>query len=380
MKSIYLTKLGLLILAVMLCLGSCEESEVVPGNPNPPPPSPPAGPTTADEITEDLLFDNIKILEGAIPTPSNTVFDFKIDTDTIFWVPGIDKSIRLLKPENFGSRSGTFYAQVEGSDQYIEADFNQDMETDTIVFLNFEFDVTSWDLPLSFNLKIVPRDESGNPVDEIDVPVDIEAPATSSGCIDLSGSLWEWIYTTTNGDYFLSPMAIVKQDGVTSACCDNLGATYLPCDSQDPNLTEMAFEITYTVATDYFELDDDGNVSGRMEEYSTNLDIINSDVCANQPALEERVVNNRFSGTYTQNNSCEFVIDDLSGESEQIYLNGVFLGEVPFPIYVGSGPLVNYTVLSNHFIKETRILEGGSLERVYERRDRTTFLSFKWFD
>ena len=367
--------LSYFIIGVFVSLSlSCDEETVEPNN-NPPPPPP--GPITANEITEDFLFDNIKILQGAIPTPSGGV-DLKIDTDTIFWVEGIVKPIKILKPLNLGSGVISFYAQVEGSDNYIEADLEQDQETDTVAFLNFEFDPSSWGLPLVFDLKIVPKDESGTPLDEFDLPVVIEE--ARSGCGNLDNTLWEWIYTTMDGDYSTGPMDIVQVAGTTGGCCDGNGNEYLPCTGSDPNFTEMDYEITNTVGLDYFKLFSGGDLGGQLQQVSVNLDRANSDVCANQASYTSDEILNTFTGTYNMINSCSFTINDLVGQSEPVYSNGVYLGDIQLPIYVGSGQFVEYEILSAHFIKEIRNVEGGQVERMYERRDFLSFLSDKWFD
>ena len=120
-----------------MIFAGCSE-DAAPGDPKPEP-----NPVSIDvnKIVKALKFRNSTVIPGNIPTIVKMA-DLKIDTDTIFWVEGIKNRIKILKPTGQPISSGSFHAQVVGADSYIEAEFEIEDETDTIVFMNVDFDLT----------------------------------------------------------------------------------------------------------------------------------------------------------------------------------------------------------------------------------------------
>ncbi|HKZ38907.1 MAG TPA: hypothetical protein VJ184_14695, partial [Chryseolinea sp.] len=138
-----------LITFLLMIFASCSE-DAAPGDPKPEP-----NPVSIDvsKIVKGLKFRNSTVIPGTIPTVVKKA-DLKIDTDTIFWVEGIKNRIKILKPAGQQISSGSFYAQVAGADSYIKAEFEIEDETDTIVFMNVDFDLTGLQPPFSFDIKI----------------------------------------------------------------------------------------------------------------------------------------------------------------------------------------------------------------------------------
>jgi len=391
MKPVKKTKKYVFILLIVgLLFGSCQKDDVL--DPNPVPNNPNTN-IDANKVTQSLKFRNGNIISGDIPKSANSknatvVADLKIDTDTIFWVEGVINRIKILKPESLTGLVGTFWAQVEGSDSYIEAEFEIEQENDTLVFLNFDFDVTEWEPPLSFNLKIVPKDDANDtPLDDFEIPVDIEEPIENlnNAGEDYWQGYWHWMETIIDGVHHTGPYENINQYATAGGCCDG-GNFYLPCSSGDPNYTEMGYTIDYFVNREFLYFSEVSDVRGLLRETSNNLDWENSNVCENEPAYKNRVVHNPYNGTFTEIDSNTRTISDLKGQEEEIFLENVSLGFVPLPIYASGGP---YKLLSKHYIKEVRNNldgPGGGVERLYYKRFVDPNLEFvetvytKWFD
>ncbi len=333
---------------------------------------------TANKLTESLIFDNKATFPGAMPNSiadgGSVLADLKIDTDTIFWIEGITKRVKIRKP--LGSFVATFSAQVPGSDFYLKGNFRQEEENDTVALLYFDFDPTGWELPLSFDLKIIPKDPAGTDMDTITVPVEIEE---GGNCHFEPGEdiLWEWISTTQNGDFYLAPMYPQITPGTVSGCCESGISYYSDCFGT-PSYREVDYEAVFMVKLEYLKFFPDGLFGGEMAQYTQNLNPGDTDFCGGTPAYNHSNTHNIFNGTYTFDpGNCSLTIHTLEGLTEPIYDSyGNYYGEAPLPVYVGVGPHVEYKFLSRHFMKETRNIEGTLLERVYEARAD----ELRWYD
>lgn len=380
----------MIILAVVFIFTSCQNDDNFVQAPN--------NPTTnvdANKITQSLKLRNGKIISGDIPKGANsknatTVADLKIDTDTIFWVEGVINRIKILKPENLNLLSESFFAKVEGSDSYLEAEFEIEQENDSLVFLTFEFDPTGYELPLSFEITIVPKDKADNsPIDDFKLPVVIEEPieSSSNNGEDYWQGTWYWMETTIDGMVHTKPYDNINQSATAGLCCSGSNSFYFPCTSNDPNYTEMDYTIDYFVVREFLHFSEISDVRGELREMSNNLDWENSNICDNEPAYIGRTVHNPFTGTFTEIDSHTRTLSNIKGQEEEIFLENISLGFVPFPIYAGSGPFVQYELLSKHYIKEIRNNPeggpGGGVERLYYKRfvdENLEFLDTIWFD
>lgn len=344
----------------------------------------------ANKITQSLKFRNGQVIKGSLPTTKggkSTMVDFKIDTDTIFWVEGITNRIKIRKPDAPIILVGTFWAQVEGSDSYVKAEFEKEQENDTILILNFDFDITEWEPPFSFNMKFVLADDTGTkPITTVGIPVEIEKPFDGGQCIIVDQSHWDWIYTTLNGEYLTGPMHYATIDGTIEGCCTN-GVSYSggACFSSNPDRKILDYKTAYVVSRDFFKFQAYGPfISGSMQELANNFDPVNTDFCGESVSYTDSNKGNIYAAEVDQSN-CSFTLENMSGREEEIIepITGASLGFLPLPIYMGSGPSVEYKFISPHFIKEVRNnLEGGpegAVERVYERRNADLFNGAWWY-
>ena len=354
--------ISLITFVLMIFFGCSEDAE-----PDDPQPEPNPVSIDANEIVEALNFRNSTVIAGTLPATVKTA-DLKIDTDTIFWAEGITNRIRILKP--IGQHIGTFHAQVADADSYIEAEFEIEDETDTIVFMNVDLDLTGLEPPFFFNIRIVPLDDSGLPIDEFDLPVNVEA-LTDGDCDFAYGDIWEWIYTVGSNNFFTAPMLPATQDGTLIGCCSDTGNSYYEPSCANPANNfrkEVHYHNAFVVEREFLKFFESGLVAGELRQYTQNINPSKTDFCGGVAGYNQRNVYNAVGGTITVNQSnCTLIINEYEGLTE---------GGFPLPFYAGAGPDVEYKVLSRHFLREKRNGGEGSLERMYERR--TEF--FEWFD
>jgi len=363
-------KLNLLILLItilpMIFAGCSEEAD--PGDPKPEPN--PVGTVDVNKIAQGLKFRNGTVITGTLPANSAKLADLKIDTDTIFWVEGIKNRIKILKPAGQQIASGSFYAQVADAKSYITAEFEIEDETDTIVFMSFDFDPTGLQPPFSFDIKIVPLNESGSPIDEIILPVIIEAP-TDGDCNFPYEDIFEWISTEGFGDFYSAPMYPSITPGTVIGCCSDTGNSYYEASCANPNNNFkriVNYENIFMVRLEFLKFFKSGDVLGEFDQFTQNIRPSLTDFCGGNAGYSGGDVHNSMWGTFTLKQSdCSLVIDQLEGETD---------GGFPLPFYAGAGPSVEYKLISRHFLKETRNGEGGTMKRIYERRTS----SFQWHD
>jgi hypothetical protein len=329
---------------------------------------PPAGGLDLNELTNDLIIANATKMSGNLPVASN-LFDLKIDKDTIFLADGVKTRVRILYPPHVFTGS-TFYMQIVGADDYLEVQFEEEEKSDTIAAFYLEFDPEGWELPFSFNIKLVPTDEDGNSGEEITVPVGIEAPANGDCDFLAEDKVWEWIYTVQDGDFYLAPMFPQIVAGTVAGCCDSDNNSYYSDCTSTPSHAVVDYESFFMVRSEYLIFHDDGKVEGELIQQTRNIRPSKSDFCGGVAGYSEEYTANNYEGTFSLNTgNCTIEIATLEGETAPIYTSdGTYLGDLPLPIYAGTSPYAEYQIISRHFIREIRTVEGY-LERVYENTD-----------
>ena len=223
---------AVVLVCALLTFVACQNSvddDPNPGNNDPGNEDPigniPPGDNLPDpnKLTASISFLNGNLISGQIPSSTGSA-DFKIDTDTLFWVEGIKKRIRIRYPEVFSGAISSILIQVKNADKYFELPPDVTESTDTIAVFYFDFDPADWEPPLSFNLDIAVKDESGGVVDEFsELPVEIEKPG-DFGCTPV-GDRWDWLYTTMNGVLNRAEGYPQLTPGTVVGCCDE-GVSY----------------------------------------------------------------------------------------------------------------------------------------------------------
>ncbi|MGB5691770.1 MAG: hypothetical protein WBM43_04090 [Flavobacteriaceae bacterium] len=386
----------LLFLVISVLFVSCKKDDDMQEEPDSSdiPESPEVQSVDPDKATASLIFDNMKVVSGSPPESkfsskgtAISPIDLKIDSDTIFWTPGIVKRIKILKPENtilnFGVR-----VFVPGASSYIETTLREEEETDEIGILYFKFVSSNWVLPVTFPLTISPLDEEGNIVDRFEIPVKIEKPleegyGSGSDCnLDLENTFWEWIsYNQENPPFFSAPMYPHIQPGTTFGCCiDGISSPGSVCTNTSDN-RPLDYEIIFMRPLIFMTFIDDSEVNIAGQVYSQNLDPSTSDYCSNTPGYSESNSVSGKRGDYIVNTDCSITLENLQDDGG----NGNLLDDPTR--YIGGGPFIKYTLISDHFMKQTITSSGNpdggrSLEgfgNMYERREDLSNGSL-WYD
>jgi hypothetical protein len=349
-----------------------------------------------NRATASLIFDDMKLVSGAPPESKSTsksaskeIIDLKIDSDTIFWTPGIIKRIKILKPAGTTLSHGV-WAHVPGASSYIETRLREEEETDEISILYFKFDTSNWVLPVTFPLTILPLDEDGNIVDRFEIPVTIEKPLEAGGggggeCdLDLENTFWEWIsYNQESPPFFTAPMYPHIQPGTTFGCCiDGINSPGSVCTNTSDN-KPLDYEIIFMRPLIFMTFIGDSEIHIAGQVYSRNLDPATSDYCSNTPGYSESNPVAGKRGDYVVNADCSITLENLVDDG-----GNANLLDDPTK-YIGGGPFITYTLISDHFMKQTITSSGNpdggrSMEgfgNMYERREDLSIDGGKiWYD
>jgi hypothetical protein len=373
---------AVVLVCAMLTFIACEENiedDVNPGNNNnntgnedPTGDDPPDNTLLdANELTGSIKFQNGNLITGQIPSSTGST-DFKIDSDTVFWVEGIKKRIRIRYPDMFSGTIASILVQVKNADSYFELEPDETESSDTIAVFYFDFDPADWEIPLSFDLDIAVKDETGEVVDNFpDHPVEIEKPGDFR-CSPV-GDRWDWLYTTIDGVLNRAEGYPQITPGTVKGCCDSGVSYYGNCigTSLEGSVDYEAFRMQ---AFEYVKFLAEGNLAGELHENIRNVDPIVSDFCSNSAGYKDRIIHNAFSGQYSFDQaSGKITLSDMAGQFEQVTI-GSAVYEVPLPLYFGN--FLNVKMISCHFLVDRSDVEGSIMERVFERRSE----AFQWYD
>lgn len=363
-------KLATLILSLFLIIAACNKDdtpEVDDPNTNPDNPDGIFEDPVVDEnetssvdanlVTQSMLLDNMQILAGEPPSDTSgkqMQVDLKIDSDTIFWTPGVEQRIKFLKPEGTEIKTALLY--VPDSDSYIQADFRTDEGSEEISILYFGFDPTSWELPITYQIEISVLDSGGGYLDSFELPVVIEKPFEETESTGKSGldddfqwivndaQNWYWRYTRdlTLNIYHAS-FRPQKTPGETQGCCTPQGESDPGGNCNDPAILE--YENVFTTKLMKLVLFPDGTLFGREDSVYKNFDVWNSDFCNNIAA---------YSETYGEGLTFELPLEIYGNHhinGHKMKIQNVSLNETQ----MGAGPIVEYKLISEHFMVESLV-------------------------
>lgn len=360
-----LQRLLFILLAIMVsCTPKQEDPD--PDNNN--------GIANPDKLTQSLKFKSSTTVTGTLSDIAKTV-DLKIETDSIFWTKGLIKKVKMKKPNSVSIGSISFY--VIGSSSYINVPLNKNEETDSISVFDFDFDTDNWVLPISFDVRIVPRKDDGTPLDQFDLPVTID-DGKSSDCSFKTGQVWKWI-STTGSNFQWAPLSPQVANGTIAGCCDSDGNSFYSNCFNTPSHRVVNYQNFVVVTTDFLKFFEGGDVGGQLFETTQNIQPQLTDFCGGSPGYKTTNIANVYNGKYTfDSGNCTIKIENLEGLTEPVFSSdGIKLGDFVLPIYAGSGSMTEYKIISKHFMKETRSGEGGSLTRIYEAHPTG---ALTWYD
>lgn len=366
-------------------------------NPSPSPTPNPVDVSDLNKLNASLSLANKIIHLGQMPRPdsgSTPILDFKVNQKTVPLINDFPYTLQLLKPYP-GFIIQSLYGQVKGSDEYMEFPMDVSNENDTLVLLEISFDQTGWEPPFSFDLDFVPVDDSGSPLDEIAVEVEVisyddQVTAPANACGDIMELLFQadstsfsgesakfrWFYThfiqpNSTADY-MAPNKFFGASGTSNGCCTSQGSSHGDCIGLPTHGTaEYEFGITYF--DDYLTFRRDGTMGGTVSYLGQNIDVENTDYCGGVAAyFPSDSKTNSYDPTtaYSIDPECYIILDPLRGESETTLIGGQAY-EWPLQITAGSGSQAKYYFMPT-FNLETGESGTDSKHLVEERYDPET--------
>jgi hypothetical protein len=372
----------LVIIFTILSLFACQdnpEDEVLPDKKDDdekiidddPPPS--GNQLDPDKLTGSLKFENASVITGNFPAASGTA-DFKLDTDTIFWVEGIKKRIRVRIPDTFSGGVSALLVHVKEAQDYLSVQPDETESSDSIAVFYFDFDPVDWDLPQTDQPNKAVQDETGDVVDDFpDRPVGIELP----GQFDCGpvGDRWDWTHTTVNGELNVAEGYPVITPGTVSGCCGPDGTSYYADCTGTTSEATVNYEAFYMINHEIVKFFEEGDLAGELREQTRNVAPSESDFCAGTAGYREGIMHNTFTGNFTFNSSTGKIdLSNIEGEKEVVEIAPGVTYEVTKPLYFGNFNQVE--MISCHFLVDRSSVEGMNVERIFERRSE--FLL--WYD
>lgn len=325
-----------------------------------------------EKLTASLKFPGANLVSGKIPAVTGNA-EFKIDADTIFWVEGIKKRIRIKSPEFFAGGVSTILVQIPNSESYFEVEPDETQSNDTITSFFFDFDPADWEPPLSFNMDIAVKDKTGKIVDWFPKrPVGIDKKG-DFGCSP-AGKRFDWLYTTVDG--VLNRMEATPEitPGTVTGCCE-YGVSFYGYCANSPSERTLAYENYFMQDYEHVKFWDDGFLAGELYEVVRNVDPSKSDFCNNEAGYDGRIIYNTFTGKFSFDpNTGRITLSEMNGQFEKVTIgNRVY--DIPLPLYFGN--FGDVRMISCHFLVDRGNVDGV-MERVFEVRAYER--EFRWQD
>jgi hypothetical protein len=312
MKTKITWRLSILALVSVLMLLRCAnpEDEVTP------PDEPGKGeltPAEADALLGKLSFAASAKVTGALPSVPNTERVRTESKDTIYSMPGLALPIRLYHP---GAKIKGWYISVINSSFYYDVPVEETEKGDsvTIIFPQIPPDNTNSDAPYDMPLKIVPYDESKQPVDIIERQLSVEKPnANTCGLLTQPGdNMFEWIwncsYTVDPNNkrtFFNYPHKKAITEANPTGCCNTQAAC--PALVCDPNTkvcqwvynAQVNMVQSYGIEHEFCSFYSDGKYERTTQETNKSFDPIATDWCNKVPAYIHQTIDVVYKGNHT---------------------------------------------------------------------------------
>lgn len=290
-----LTKQSLMNLGVAvfcaLVLFACRKTDSVPENTVPVTPTDTA---TLSLLFERLLFDSSLKKPGKAPGASTSSSLKKSFKDTLYLVDQVKLPVEFLHEDTTKNVAGLYVSYQGGSFYYVAAELQESVENDTVSVILMGFDPTDLVLPVSFDITITPYDESGQPIDQITVPVKIEEsnddPNKPGLCgLDLPpGDYWDWSMSyildkdIDKGYSFMNHPKKVHGAGgqFIKGCCKNGISSYdIICANDAASHISLHFPTFFTFPEESFNFKNDGTYDRSTIQETANPDPPASNFC-----------------------------------------------------------------------------------------------------
>ncbi len=272
-----------------------------------------------DALSDHMRFVGSTVKEGNMPAaPSGSSLKISIQ-DTLYLPSGIPIAVKFLHDEltnvagayiQVHSWNASTNAVVNGTYHFDVPELNETAESDTVsvIMVGFDPDSLTGVPPAGappFDITITPYDESGQPIDNTEVPVVVDAPTGSDVCgLVMPGTRWEWenscilnleyIHTWINFypapdpndstsvySYFYAPEILYGGDQLIKGCCGNDGISYYTASCLGDTLTEryLLFPTYYQQVYESIEFNSDGTFHRITRDVNATPAPIESDFC-----------------------------------------------------------------------------------------------------
>ncbi len=297
----------MIVLLAALLFSACSEPEIAPDDEDDDDEPLVITPAEADELLERLLFTGSTRVTGPLPSVSNTAVVKNNVKDTIYAMPGVQLPIRLYHSQT-GKIKG-WYIGVTNSSFYYDVPVEETEAGDSITIIFPE--VPESDEAYSMPLKIIPYDESNQPVDIVEREFTVELPDDGCGLLVKPGNNFEWIWNYTYSadpnnkrTFFNFPQRVFATESNPTGCCNSQAAC--PAYVCDPNTlqcnwvynSEVTMKTIYSIDAEFLTLYDDGTFFRYTDEHKQNFDPIQTDWCGRIPAytITDQIV--QYEGTH----------------------------------------------------------------------------------
>ena len=322
-----------------------------------------------NDLISSLICSQSSKISGDIPVSSNLA-DLKIESDSIFWVEGINKTIKIRFPDMFVEDNTSLLMQVVDSDAYIKIEEDEEASTDSIKVYSFCFNTDNWNPPLYFDTDIAVANESGLIIDSFLGRTMVIDEKGESDCSPI-GHHWAWIYTNLNGVLNVREGISTNAPGTVSGCCDSGGNSFYGVCAEDYTRV-IDYENKYTIEHESVNFIKDGTFTGLLVEKTHNIAPSQSDFCGGKAGYREGIMNNNIAGNFTYDQNTKTIkLSNIVGEIEQVEISPGSFFDVPKPVFISDKS--TFEIISCHFMVERK---PGNAERYFERRTQ----SFIWYD
>jgi len=297
---------------------TCRKAGIDPPPAEPPDPSDtvstgPANTNTnssSNNLADRLLFANASKKQGTIPAgPGSSSLKISVK-DTLRITEGVKIPIKFL--HDASTNIAGVYIQVIGAtggvfDYYDVAELHEVSESDTVSAILIGFDPADLELPMSFDITIVPHTESGQPLDETVLPVIVEDgnddpnKPGSCGIVLPQGDFWHWELSyieepSTDSIFrasFVSTPGMVFGAGgqdIKGSCCNGVSIHGICNGDSLPNAS-LHFATFYEIRSETFVFSDNKTFLRQTFEKTANPFTDESDFCGSGPGVVHEKLN-----------------------------------------------------------------------------------------
>jgi hypothetical protein len=258
---------------------------------------------TLDTWVDHLTFHGALKKEGKAPGGTAGALKFSI-RDTLHLFPGGFFPVKFLH-DTTSDVTGVFF-QVTGVVGGPVSSFYFDvpevpMDNDSVSVVVIGFDptkpgVADVDLPLSFNITLVPHNDNGQPLDGGTIPVKIEKrnDKSSSAACGLTGGYWKWLFkygefpnsqNVPGFDFYNDPYKKWLKTGqlIGGCCCKDSSSYNVPCPCAENGISNaiLHFSTYLQYKEETLTFNENGTFFRQTLADTPYPDPLASDFCAN---------------------------------------------------------------------------------------------------